>query len=345
MLVRSLKSGGFSLVELIVSIALTVTLLTGVIAIFVSARSSYASTDRLSQIQQSGRSALDRLTYDIRSAGFSGCARYPLIVDNALNTSEDSRWNFRGAPVYGYDSDTRGSLQPDLDVRWIPNASGDSDVLLVRGPRRGAVPLRLVTSMAGGGDELVVRDAASSTLKAGDVAIAYNCEATVYFQVSSFVNGVIAHAGSAPNDGLPGNSSDEFAYLLQNGAQILPLETTVYYVGTNRAGAKGLWRRIGADKPKELVAGVEQMQLQFRIFSGEEVSSSGDYLRADAVPDWNNVDSVAISLLVSSLDPVASDAETPPLQLLDVLVPASTDKHIREVFSAVAGVRNRTYRD
>ena len=50
-----IRAAGFSLVELMVAITLSLLLLTGVVAIFSSSRVSYDSTLQLSRIQDTGR--------------------------------------------------------------------------------------------------------------------------------------------------------------------------------------------------------------------------------------------------------------------------------------------------
>jgi len=51
---------GFSIVELMVAVAISLLLLTGVVAIFVSSKTSYETNERFSRIEENGRFALDR---------------------------------------------------------------------------------------------------------------------------------------------------------------------------------------------------------------------------------------------------------------------------------------------
>jgi type IV pilus assembly protein PilW len=64
--------GGFSLIELLVSIALGLLLLSGLTVVFVSSSRNLAETERASRQIENGRYALDVLSREIRHAGFYG---------------------------------------------------------------------------------------------------------------------------------------------------------------------------------------------------------------------------------------------------------------------------------
>lgn len=335
-------SRGFSIIELLVATALTAMLLGGVIAIFLSSRSSFAATDRLSQIQENGRYALDELVRGIRSAGFAGCARAPMHVSSSLSGADDLWWDFLGGAVMGYQFIDAVRWSPALDASNTPYSIAGSDVLLLRRPRSDAGSLRLQNGMKTDVDALVVQRSKNSELNAGDVAMVYTCEAQAYFFVSSLVDGIITHA-VAPSGEKPGNAVDSLGYAFGRNAEVVPVETVLYYIGaspSDTARVPSLWRRIGTDAPQEVAPGVEQMQLQFGIDLNDD-SVVDDYVTADAVTNWDKIYSVAIALLVRSLETTGPDAERVSLQLLDVAVPASRDPHMRETFTAVAGIRNR----
>jgi prepilin-type N-terminal cleavage/methylation domain-containing protein len=63
---------GFSLVELMVALVITLILLAGIGQIFLSSKKSYTLQDSLSRMQESGRYAMDVLSQDLRRAGYWG---------------------------------------------------------------------------------------------------------------------------------------------------------------------------------------------------------------------------------------------------------------------------------
>jgi type IV pilus assembly protein PilW len=330
---------GFSLVEIMVALALSLLLLAGVVAIFASSRASYEATDHLARVQENGRFALDQLVRDIRSAGFVGCARSPTYLSTSLNDNAVLQWNFLDGPVRGYQYTSAATWLPALDTSVTSPADG-SDVLVLRIPKPDAEPLRLQSPMASNTSDLVVPNVTTSGLQVGDVALAYSCEAQSVFQVTGFAGGVIAHATTA---GVPGNANDNLGYTYRLNAEVLPMQTVIYYIrqGLTAGAGTSLWRRVALNDPEELVEGVEQMQLEFGVdTSGDSVVDS--YVTADAVTDWGSVYSVRVALLQRSLQEYGTDVDTRTYQLLnEPIVAAPGDRRLREIFSTTASIRNR----
>ena len=334
-----LKVCGFSLIEIMVAMALSLLLLGGVIAIFASSRASYETTDKLSRIQENGRFALDQLIRDIRSAGYVGCARAPTYLSTSLNDADVLQWNFLDGPVAGFEAIDEDSWSPTLDDSVTDAASG-SDVLVIRVPRRDAEPLRLTADMTAGTDVLTV-PAVTTGVRAGDIALAYSCEAQAYFQVTSFAAGEIQHDDSGDE---PGNGSDDISYAFRENAEVIPVQTVIYYIrpSTADAATPSLWRRVALNAAEELVEGVEQMELEFGLdTTGDSVVD--EYVTADEVgSNWADVLSVSVALLVRSLQEYGADTDQRQYRLLnDVVVDAPGDRRLREVFTATASIRNR----
>jgi type IV pilus assembly protein PilW len=63
---------GFSLVELMVALVITLILLAGIGQIFLSSKKSFTIQDSLGRMQENGRYAMETLTQDVRRAGFWG---------------------------------------------------------------------------------------------------------------------------------------------------------------------------------------------------------------------------------------------------------------------------------
>jgi type IV pilus assembly protein PilW len=338
------RPAGFSLVELMVAIALSLLLLTGVVALFSNSRVSYEATDQLSRIQETGRFALDQVSRHIRSAGFSGCARQPTNVSTSLNLADLLPWNFLEGPVRGYEASGTDTWSPTLDASVQSPLSG-SDVLVVRGPRLDAEPLQVQTSMVNAEDPLVLANA-NTGVQPGDVAMAYSCEAQSFFHVNSFSGGVLQHTAggvNTSNGSGPGNSSATIGFPFRADAEVVPVETVIYYVRASDdlpAGTTSLWRRVGSNAAEELVQGVEQMQLRFGVdTSGDRVVD--DYLPANAITNWQQVVGVTVALLVRSVEQYGTDTDQRTYDLLGTPVAAPGDRRQRQVFTATTSIRNR----
>ena len=66
------RSGGFSLVELMVAMVITLILLAGIGQIFLSSKKSFNIQDSLSRMQENGRYAMANIIQDLRRAGYWG---------------------------------------------------------------------------------------------------------------------------------------------------------------------------------------------------------------------------------------------------------------------------------
>lgn len=341
---------GFSLVELMVAMTVSLMLLVGVVAIFSSSRTSYENTDQRSRLQETGRFALDTIARHIRAAGFVGCARQPTYLSTSLNNATYLQWNFLEGPVRGFQasgtntwtptiSPADPATQPDPD---IGTPTSGSDVLALRVPARESVPVRLLADMGSATNALTV-DTALSDIRVDDIVLTYSCEAQSVFQVTGYTAGVVDHAQVAATATRPGNAVDTINFPYRaDVTEVVPVETVVYYVDTSTGAPNttSLFRRVGMNTPEELLEGVEQMQLQFGVDTNGDVIVDA-YQTADAVTDWRNVISVSIGLLVRSVNEYGTDADPRTYQVLDVTAPASNDRRQRDVFTTTISIRNR----
>jgi type IV pilus assembly protein PilW len=341
------RGRGFSVVELMVAVTLSLILLGGVVTLFASSRRSYESNDHLARIQETGRFALDQIVRDIRSAGYLGCAKEAPFKNTLTAGTNDLIWNF-ASPAYGFQS-TGTAWSPTIDSTLVPTAAAvDSDVLVLRAPDPDAQTKRVSVLMASTSDSLTVSPAAPA-YKQGDTLLVTDCNATATFEVTGYAGGVIAHAATgpatAPTGGVAsaGNSAADLGYAFQEGALVIPVRTVIYYVrqSTTAANGNSLWRRIGNNAPEELVEGVDSLQLLFGLDTNAD-RIVDTYVAADAVtnPNWPNVISVRIGLLVRSLDQYGKNPDVPH-SVLGVPIPAAGDNRERLVFTSTAALRNK----
>ena len=66
------RNRGFSLVELMVALVITLILLAGIGQIFLSSKKSFTIQESLGRMQENGRYAMETLAQDVRRAGFWG---------------------------------------------------------------------------------------------------------------------------------------------------------------------------------------------------------------------------------------------------------------------------------
>jgi type IV pilus assembly protein PilW len=338
------KQKGFSLVEMMVAITLGLILLAGVLSIFFSSRVTYSTNERTARLQENGRVALDIVTHDLRSAGYQGCAR-GVPFNNSLNTPTALLWNYI-FPVQGYESDGAGGFSPALGLTLTPTPVNDSDVVVVRAATRDGRMARLETNLATLTDDLTVTN--TGTIAAGNIFMISDCNAADIFQATTWTtgspNGTIAHATVG---GTPGNASASMSYLYRAGARVVPLVTTVYYVGIDAAtNEPGLFRKIGTANPELLIDGVQALQISYgEDTDGDRIANF--YRSASAVGNWNAIISVNVAMLIRS-EPWGTSTDGNSYTLLASAVGGKTlgpynDRRQRMMFTTTAALRNRAW--
>jgi type IV pilus assembly protein PilW len=322
-------NAGNSMVEILVALAVSLLLLGGVVTVFASSKVSYESAEKSSLAQANGRRALDIMARDIRAAGFSGCVRDPPYSVSTLNTPQELERDFLSTSIQGYEYVNTGMWAPSIHSDHMLKASNTSNILLLRGPRPGFEPLSLSEPMVTGTDDLVIKQGSRRSLSPADIAMAYNCEARAFFSVTSITDTVISHMVDEAPQSQTGNSSDDFGYVFGVGAQIIPVQTVLYFVRPSETSMNGtsLWRRTDTNEPIEIIPGIESMTLRFGIdLDGNTIVDQ--YSAASAVRDWNEVYTVEIELIVTSVDEATGPAGPTPF---------------RSTFSTIVGLRNRMH--
>ena len=356
---------GFSLIELMVALAISLLLLMGVVALFISSRASYETTERLSRIQENGRFALDQLTDDMRVAGFNGCARGATTparnedfrINVVAGGGADLRWNFL-VPAQGFNG-TGSAWAPALDTtNLLPAPSPTGDVLILRIPRRDARALQLTAKQTNPTDPLTVGVIAPAPLEAGDIAMISDCTGRAFFQVTGYAGGQIQHAvgggTSSAAEVTPGNlenltGANSLLHPFMAGAEIVPVVTMIYYLAPSDGDATrmSLWRKTaGMVRSDEIAEGIERLELLFGIDSTSPRDGRADtYVPANLVTDWGAVMTAQVALLARSPDAYGTDVDNQvytlfPAPNLVQTVPAG-DRHQRKIFTATVAVRNQ----
>ena len=337
------KQKGFSIIELMVAMVIGLVLMAGAISIFFSSRVTFSTNEHMARLQENGRVALDLVTHDIRSAGYSGCSR-GVPFNNVLNTPTGVFWDYI-SPVMGSEWTGANTWAPALGIALVPAPVNQSDVIVVRAIQRDARESRLATDLATLTSDLVVVSEPNFT--DGGIYLLSDCNATTVFQggwTSGTPNGTMTHAAGGTT---PGNSSADIGYLYQSGARIVPLETVIYWVGIDPvANEPGLYRQVGTAAPQLIIEGVQAMQVSY----GEDTDGGrivDVYRAANAVVNWNAIISVNVSLLIRSEEwgttPDANTYTLLPVVDGGVTVAAANDRRKRLVFTTSIALRNRAW--
>lgn len=365
---------GLTLVEILVALAISMLLLAGVTQLFVSSKQTYRANDALSQIQESGRFALDMLARDIRMAGATGCEETEEIA-NVLR-DPDTRWwsSLADGPLIGFDAgvNSYGSVSAAFTTG---NATGNR----VPADGDGNGPDALIVLKSSGAEDYTIASHHPSSaqfklsgkhnIQDGDILTVCDTENTAIFQVTNATpedednpnkgNVTIVHNNGT---GTPGNCSKGLGYPTEctaNGnpyqygpdAVMVRYDPTAYYIGWSSAGngRRSLYRIGLTGAAVELVQDVDDMQVLYGLDTNNDnaVDSYATATAVQAANNWRSVRSVRISLLIRSRDNNVTTA-TQAINYdangdgtAEALTLDAADRRLRQVFTTTIGIRNR----
>lgn len=318
----SRTQGGFGLVELMIAMTIGLILLGGVGYLYIGSRGAFRTTDNLSRIQENARYALDVMSRDIRMAGYVGCGNMasmtmktianppvpPMTADNAL---------------IGYNNGS-GWTNPTT----ITRAAGD--VLSVMGAFSGGVNL---TGNLAPQNSNVQINANPDGFATGDVLIVTNCVNADVFKATTVSSGggttiTVNHSNSSNTGNRVGTYGPD--------AFVMRMNQYSYFIGTNTATNRALYRVGLNSQAEELVEHVHDMQLRYGLDTNAD-GAVDSY--SDTPATWSQVVSVTISLLMRSPDSNISTAQQAVKFNNGTF--SATDRRLYQVYSATVGVRNR----
>lgn len=324
---------GTSLVEVMITLVIGLIVSAGAIAMVISNREAYRSTEALSRVQESTRVAFELMSRDLRAAGINTCNGGRTRVLNLLEDPATRWWSDWTGGLRGFEG-TTASLAAVIGTDAGQRVTG-TDLVEVMHGGTSALAIAMHNASAseatiGGGTvpkfALVTQQA--STLAAGDLAIVCDFENSTIFQVS----GVDPDSHSIQHEVIestPGNCSSGLAFrtplvcnggagtakVFQAGSQIMRLETAAWYVGVNgRTGntnsPRSLYRVSVRNEAgtltsvaEEIVEGVVDMEITYVV--------DGAYLDAASVTalnKWSEVTGAQIMLTIEAPETGTSTA-------------------------------------
>jgi len=358
--------GGFSLVELMVALTLSLILTAGALSILYSTKLTSAENERISRVQEAGRTAFELMIQDSRAAGFLGCA-HPLVdksinpptssLSNGLNSSTTLLWNF-AQPVYGFEATSTTVWNPALTtIPASPAATGGSDILVLRAARPGSPTFRTNAAFAANADIPVAADpnVTNATFQTPVPVVISDCQGAAVFLATDFTPGASATIKHAAGAGAPGNASASLTRSFGLNALVQPVQTVIYYVAScpdNTAPCTGvsppaLWRIVGSQAPQEVIQGVEAMQIKYGVDTDGDLLAD-QYVTADNVADWGTVVSINLAILVRSIDETGVEKDKQTYNLLGGTAAGGgtysgfNDRRQRSVFTTTITLRNVT---
>ena len=330
------RQRGFSMVELMIAMAIGLVISTSVLTAYVSASRNFAMDERYARMQENARYSLRVLSEDLLMADFWG----QLISTDIITTSLAVTAGDCGAAVALFSADNALLYNNNHDgtasAHFAPcatvsaNRQGSSDVLVIKRVEGTPTASAFVDAADTDGDGDV-----TETITTGSGALD---NASVYLRT----NGT---AGSLIDDASPGNPPttgwSDWRYIPR-----------IYFVRnffkTAGDSVPALCRldidESDLDALSCLAEGIEDLHVEF----GLDTDADGDANRYTATPSSAEMEtaiSARIHLLVRSTDTVPFYTNSKTYQLGDESIAAANDGYLRNVFTSTVALRNSASRN
>lgn len=335
-------SYGFSLVELMVALTLSLVIGIAVMQMFLASKTTYRMQDAMSRLQENGRFAVSQLASEIRMAGYMGCLRLDEVTINIMaNPAPSGIVDLMGTLIAVQGADNVGSSN-----EW--GASAGTDVLVIHKAVGASMQLAGNINPNNANIQVVSNRAG---LKQDDTAIISDCTSADIFRVVN--NPSTADQKTTITHSSGGNYGSKLSKVYGRDAEVLHFEAVSYYVKeTNRKSPAGQAVRALYVKRKqelssavsletELVEGVQDLQIEYGLMSGTSFVAD-EYRTANNVSDWGKVVSVRFRLLMQSADNNVVARSGAAAQVVTFNGAAiAADGHLRQEFGSVVAIRNR----
>lgn len=287
------RQTGLSIIELMVAMLLGLLLMGGVIQIFLSSRQTYQTNSALSQVQESGRFALEFLTYDLKNAGYRGDCLFPLYDPTPTTLPKDERYVL-GSGIEGWNDSGEGSIPDWLNTIYNTNRRAGTDVILLK---HAAVETKIALAAPVAENAPNLTTTGPTGQPSGSLLVISDNAGCQFF----------INQSSATSSNL--STLQPIARSYDQTAIITGYQSAVYYIGQSEVASDlPALRRVrylatSNATPlivdEELVSGVQDLQIQYAV-GDSNGQLNGEYKDAQLITDWSSVISARISLLVVS---------------------------------------------
>ncbi len=343
------QNAGFTIVELMVAMTLSLFLLGAITYVVVNSNKNYNTTDSLARLQENARFAVEFLARDLRRAGYLGCANDVTEVNSTLNGGKYGG----GAGGFAINS-LEGAENIGASTVWKPSGSAvsvantpltGSDAIAIRYLDLNN-PIGVMKEMPNESAVLYVNP--GHGLKEGDIIAVTDCDGADIMQLTN-VNP--AGAATSGKDGLvhnaggsnPGNSTQKLKRSYGEDSTVLKFGSFAYYVANNSSNRPALFRETTSGT-EELIEGVESMQILYGEVTGSDRSPT-HYRKAVDVDKWENVVSVRVGFLFGTIANTAdgqygTDVDTGTYPVNGTMIDPTDERRLRKVFVSTIMLRN-----
>lgn len=321
------RIAGFTLIELMVSVAIGSFLMAGVFSVFTNGRQTQGVIEVQTQLIDDARFAIRTLAYDLRHAGLWGRTNNDSLIAGALGVN---------AEVVERELTTSlPAVVGDCEADWYRNLEQSVFVRNNENPYPPCIPAAYYLADT---DVLTLKYAPPTPI--ADAALA----ADVVYVYTNFFRGELFVGSPAPQFLRNKEALTPFNYRLKSRAYFVNNHTE--FAGDDYPSLHRIDLAAGPSLSNTmLIPGVEDFQIQLGLDIGNNGSVNlyvdADDARLDDDPFFRQVKSVQVWVMLRSRDKEFLDGETQSLSMAGRPAKTFTDGYRRVVVSSVIKLQNR----
>lgn len=361
---------GVTLLETLIAAAMSIFLLAGMLQIMSGTRQTNRLEEALTDLQETGRFAIDALAETISYRGFQGC----MIPSTLSVTDEDTiNWNnvlytqplalnfpstnLAQTSLRAFEINASGNWTPNpnsspsnTDIAALKNSArtplAGTDVISIQYADPNGTPLS--ANMSSASSDVIFANPALSFAQ-NDLVFIGDCALGDLFRVSNLPS---ATSPTALEHRISHNTANSLRRAYTTDAQIRTFHVDTFFVadtGRNNIRSNNIYALYKYDatgNTQEMIEGVENLQI---LYGEQSADGSIAYRKAsDAGLNMRKVVSVQLGLLVSSPVEAADQIDTTIYNLPGQTIGPSTaiahqgGKFFRKVFNRTVQLRNRS---
>jgi type IV pilus assembly protein PilW len=284
---KATKGRGFTLIELMVGIALGIFLVGGVISIFTSNQQNFAINDNLAKLQESSRFAYEQMNREVRDAGTNPCgvrAVNSVISSSTPPATRSIPWwgDWDAGTLRGYDGDEEVEGAGVTFGTSVNNRVTGTDALVVMRTVNNDSLLRSVSVHSTSTNQITLAN--SSNFQKQDLMFMCDNASGAIFEITlpnSAPSTVLSFDTSAPSSNCSTSlgwksgancNTNSVVKSFTAGSIITKFDPAIWYVGNTSDGGRALYRETmhkttSPDKivteRREYVPDVHDMQITY----------------------------------------------------------------------------------
>ena len=364
------KAIGFTLLELLIAMAMGIAVMSGVVSVLVVSKSNYVTERELAALQENARFALKFLTEEIQMAGYNGCNDDALNIANSVNFTADDAWYLGGVGLEGFEEFANETDRAGFPDDYEDAASYYSDSVVIRRGEQSGLRIAPGPPYHNPNSAVIPMNNAHD-VQPGTIMVisSADCQQTGVFQLTGPTNTndnatTMVHNTGRGGNPTPGNctrnlggnftcgSGTSAGTTYPPGSSLMRMSTQGFYVGTSSVGNQipALFRSsLGLNEAtetailntEELVQGVELMQLSYGVDLVGDDGLADQYMDADnASMNWDAVVSVRINLRMRSIFTVYNE-DVAFGEFMGIADTDGSDRFLRQIVGTTVKIRNR----